>query len=175
MYERNREAADAENKYVITCMNTDRICIFTDTGKQHTVKLSDVPYGKFRDKGTPVDNLCNYDSSQERIIFAECLGRVKRSVLMFVTLQGMLKQVAGEEFDAAKRTITATKLQEEDEVLSVVCMEGVEQMVLQTRQGFFLRFAVEEVPQKKKVRWASAGPARRRRPGGGRSLHGSFR
>ena len=150
VYERNREAADAENKYVITCMNTDRICIFTDTGKQHTVKLSDVPYGKFRDKGTPVDNLCNYDSSQERIIFAECLGRVKRSVLMFVTLQGMLKQVAGEEFDAAKRTITATKLQEEDEVLSVVCMEGVEQMVLQTRQGFFLRFAVEEVPQKKK-------------------------
>ena len=150
VYERNREAADAENKYVITCMNTDRICIFTDTGKQHTVKMSDVPYGKFRDKGTPVDNLCNYDSSQERIIFAECLGRVKRSVLMFVTLQGMLKQVAGEEFDAAKRTITATKLQEEDEVLSVVCMEGVEQMVLQTRQGFFLRFAVEEVPQKKK-------------------------
>ncbi|MCI9213624.1 MAG: DNA topoisomerase, partial [Ruminococcus sp.] len=31
VYERNREAADSENKYIIHCMNTGRICIFTDT------------------------------------------------------------------------------------------------------------------------------------------------
>ena len=67
VYERNKEAADAENKYVITCMNTDKICIFTDSGKQHLIKMMDVPYGKFRDKGTPVDNLCNYDSTQEEL------------------------------------------------------------------------------------------------------------
>ena len=29
-YERNKEAANAENKYVFNCMNTDKICIFTD-------------------------------------------------------------------------------------------------------------------------------------------------
>lgn len=150
VYERNREAADAESRYVITCMNTDKICVFTDTGKQHTIKVPDVPYGKFRDKGTPIDNLCNYDSSQERIVFAECLQRVRQSVLMFATAQGMLKQVEGAEFDVAKRTIAATKLQDGDELISVRCTEGAEQMVLQTSHGYFLRFAVEEVPQKKK-------------------------
>ena len=101
VYERNREAADSENKYVLTCMNTDKICIFTDTGKQHTVKVPDVPYGKFRDKGTPIDNLCNYDSAQEKIVLVECLQRVKGAVLLFATAQGMLYMVDGRAFDVA--------------------------------------------------------------------------
>ncbi len=50
VYERNREAADSENKYIIHCMNTGKICIFTDTGKMHQIKVLDLPYGKFRDK-----------------------------------------------------------------------------------------------------------------------------
>ena len=29
-YERNKDAAHAESRYVFTCMNTDKICIFTD-------------------------------------------------------------------------------------------------------------------------------------------------
>ena len=47
-YERNKEAADAENKYVFTCKNTGRICLFTNTGQMHTVKVLDLPYGKFQ-------------------------------------------------------------------------------------------------------------------------------
>ncbi|MEE0421281.1 MAG: DNA topoisomerase (ATP-hydrolyzing) [Lachnospiraceae bacterium] len=150
VYERNKEAADAENKYVITCMNTDKICIFTDSGKQHLIKVMDVPYGKFRDKGTPVDNLCNYDSTQEELILAESLQKVKFATLLFGTAQGMLKQVDGGEFDVAKRTIAATKLQEGDKVVTVACLGQTQQIVLQTKQGYFLRFALEEVPQKKK-------------------------
>ena len=63
-YERNKEAADGENKYIISCMNTDRLCIFTDKGQVHTVKVLDLPHGKFRDKGTPLDNVSNYNSKQ---------------------------------------------------------------------------------------------------------------
>ena len=64
VYERNREAADSENKYTVHCMNTGRLCIFTDSGKMHQVKVMDVPYGRFRDKGTPIDNISNYDTVQ---------------------------------------------------------------------------------------------------------------
>lgn len=35
VYERNKEAADSENKYIVHCMNTGKLCIFTDTGKMH--------------------------------------------------------------------------------------------------------------------------------------------
>ena len=38
------------NMYSTVC-NTDKICIFTDTGKMHTIKAVDIPLGRFRDKG----------------------------------------------------------------------------------------------------------------------------
>ena len=61
-YDRNKEAADTESRYVISCRNTDRICIFTDSGKMHTAKVLELPFGKFRDKAFPIDNYSNYDS-----------------------------------------------------------------------------------------------------------------
>ena len=110
VYERNKEAADQENRYVLHCMNTDRVCVFTDNGKVHLLKLLDVPDGKFRDKGTPVDNLCNYNSSEENFIAVMALNDIRDTVLTFVTRQSMVKQVQGNEFDVSKRTIAATKL-----------------------------------------------------------------
>lgn len=149
-YERNKETADAEHKYVISCMNTDKICVYTDSGKQHLIKVMDIPFGKFRDKGKPIDNLCNYDSTVENIVYVDSLQKVKMSVLIFATHLGMLKQVEGLEFDVAKRTIAATKLQDGDQVHTVVCLDENEQIVLQSEQGYFLRFAIGEIPQKKK-------------------------
>lgn len=149
-YERNKEAADTENKHVLTCMNTDKICIFTDNGKQHLIKVMDIPYGKFRDKGKPIDNLCNYSSNEERIIFVGTLADVKISVLLFGTETGMVKQVEGLEFDVAKRTIAATKLLESDSVISIRIVKEHEQIVFQTEEGIFLRYPLEEIPIKKK-------------------------
>ena len=65
VYERNKETADSENKYIFKVKNTGKICIFTSTGDLHIIKVLDLPYGKFRDKGTPIDNVSNYDSSKE--------------------------------------------------------------------------------------------------------------
>ena len=49
-YERNKEAAHAENKFIFTCMNTDKICIFTDMGRMHSIKVADIPLVRFRDR-----------------------------------------------------------------------------------------------------------------------------
>lgn len=45
VYERNKEAADTENRYILTCKNTDKICIFTNKGQMHLLKVLDLPYG----------------------------------------------------------------------------------------------------------------------------------
>ena len=55
-------------KYIVKCKNTGKICVFTNIGLLHTIKVSDIPFGKFRDKGMPVDNISNYDSAKEEII-----------------------------------------------------------------------------------------------------------
>ena len=150
-YERNKEAADSENKYVIRCLNTGKICIFTDTGKMHQVKVLDIPYGKFRDKGTPIDNICNYASTEENMICICEEEQFTDSKLIFATKQGMIKKVDGSEFRVSKRTIAATKLQEDDEVISVQVIHGSQNVVLQTENGYFLRFLSEEVSEKKKT------------------------
>ena len=150
VYERNREAADSENKYIIHCMNTGKICVFTDMGKMHQIKVLDLPYGKFRDKGTPIDNVSNYASAQEQIVMVCDMEQMRYAKLLFATRQGMIKRVEGAEFQVAKRTIAATKLQEEDAVISVQVVTENQHTVLQTKGGYFLRFPASEIPEKKK-------------------------
>ena len=53
-YERNREAADSENRYVLTCLNTGRICIFTDVGRMHQVKCWTCPSGNSGTRDSPL-------------------------------------------------------------------------------------------------------------------------
>ena len=151
VYERNKEAADSENRVVLHCMNTGKLCVFTDTGKQHLLKVMDVPFGRFRDKGTPIDNLCNYNSSEESFVTVLSLADIADSSLTFVTRQGNIKRVSGKEFDVAKRTIAATKLGEDDRVSTVRRTEDDTQIVLQTKNGFLLRFPLSEVPIQKKA------------------------
>ena len=151
VYERNKEAADSENKYIVHCMNTGKLCIFTDTGKMHQVKVLDLPYGKFREKGTPIDNVSNYTSSEEEIVMICDAEQMRFAKLLFATAQGMIKRVDGKEFQVAKRTIVATKLQEDDRLVSVKVVNETQNLVLQTKNGYFLRFPAADVPEKKKA------------------------
>ena len=163
-YERNRETIELENKYIFSCMNTDKICVFTDNGYLHQIKALDVPVKKFRDKGVPLDNLGNYDSSGENIVFISAAGQLKNKKLLFTTTQAMMKFVDASEFEVSKRTVASTKLAEGDLIVSIYALDkgyddflmSEENMafsdivVLQTEQGVFLRFKTEEIPEKKK-------------------------
>lgn len=150
-YERNKEAADAENKWIVNCINTGKLCLFTNTGKMHQIKVLDLPYGKFRDKGQPIDNVSNYDSTQEMVVYMCDELQLRYAKLLFATKQGMIKKVKGNEFQVAKRTIAATKLQEDDELISVQVITDDQHVVLQTKDGYFLRFSAQEVAEKKKA------------------------
>lgn len=150
VYERNKEAADSENRYVLVCKNTDKIGIFTDQGQMHLLKVADLPYGKFRDKGQPVDNLSNYNSSEENLLFVASLMQMKEKKLLFVTKAGMLKLVDGAEFDVAKRTTAATKLGDGDAVIRIGFYEEGMHLVMQSKKNMFLRIEADSIPEKKK-------------------------
>ena len=150
VYERNKEAANAEYRHIFTCKNTDKICIFTDKGQMHLLKVLDLPYGKFRDKGTPIDNLCNYDSKEENVVYLAGLEHVSSHRMLFGTKYAMIKVVDGMEFAVAKKTTAATKLGEEDEVLTVCPLEENDTLVMATKKDMFLRIDCAQIPQKKK-------------------------
>lgn len=149
-YERNKEAAEAENKYVFSCKNTGRVCIFTNTGQLYTIKVMDIPFGKFRDKGIPIDNISQFNGEKEIVIAAASQTSLNLYRMIFVTKSAMMKVVDGGEFDVAKRAVSATKLMENDEVVSVAVLNDQKQIILQSAEGYFLKFSVEEIPEKKK-------------------------
>ncbi len=151
VYERNKETLHAENKYVFQCKNTDKICIFTDKGQSHTIKVMDLPLTRMRDKGIPIDNVSNYSNTEEKILLVVSMEVVKNSTLIFVTKDSMIKQVQGSEFDVTKRTTSATKLAEGDVLVQVALADAMDYVVLQSKSGHFLRFLKSEIPEKKKA------------------------
>ncbi len=150
-YERNKEAALSENKYAFVCKNTGKICIFTNKGQLHTIKVSDLPFGKFRDKGVPIDNVSNYNTADEEIVCVASQSELNLYRIVFVTKDSMMKIVDGGEFDVSKRSVAATKLQDGDEVVSVEVLKDQRNIVLRSADGYFLRFPLEEIPEKKKA------------------------
>ena len=149
-YERNKEAADAESKQIIFCKNLDKLALFTNTGQMHLIKVLDLPFGKFRDKGQPIDNVSNFDATKEENLMMDAISNLKGQKVIFGTKQSMLKIVDGGEFDVAKRTTAATKLADGDEVLLVRVMQGDETLVMQSEKDYLLRIDMESLPEKKK-------------------------
>ncbi|RGY97476.1 DNA topoisomerase (ATP-hydrolyzing) [Clostridium sp. AM58-1XD] len=149
-YDRNKESVDAEHVYIVPCMNTDKICLFTDKGSLHQIKVMDIPSGKLRDKGIPADNLSKYDGTKERCIFVTNAENLREKRLIFATRMATVKLVMGDEFETNNRTVVSTKLQENDEILAVMEIGEEREIVLQTTGGVFLRFPLDEIPVMKK-------------------------
>ena len=154
-YERNEETVLKEYRHIVHCMNTDKVCVFTDTGVMHQIKVQDIPSGRLRDKGTPLDNIGNYDSRNEQILLIALDRTLKESSLLFVTAASMVKLVDGAEFIVQKKTVAATKLAEGDTLTAVRIVSAKEsitnaQIIMQSEEGYFLRFPLEEVTRKKK-------------------------
>lgn len=148
-YERNQETVEGEHPYVLRCMNTDKICLFTDVGSMHQVKVADVPFGKLREKGTPIENISKYDGTKEKILFLTSLEQMMGKQLIFATKMALVKTVPAEEFITNNRMVASTKFQDDDKLVTVRPATGGD-VVLQTVNGYFLRFDGAEISEMKK-------------------------
>lgn len=155
-YDRNRETIEGDEasfRYAFLTKNTGRVGIFTNTGTLHIIRVMDLPLTKLRDKGIPIDNLSKFDSSKETFVFLDDLDAVVKSKLVFITKKAMMKLVDGAEYDVmTKRTVAATSLSDDDELYTIKKYdeEVDRQVLLQTAGGFFIRFSMAEIPEKKK-------------------------
>ena len=90
-YERNQETVDTEQVHVLRCLNTDKICLFSSAGVLHQIKALDIPSGKLRDKGVPIENLSKYDGRNETICLLTTARELKGRILLFATRLAMVK------------------------------------------------------------------------------------
>ena len=151
IFARNEAAAREAYRFCFPCRSTGRICLFTKEGQLYTLKTADLPAGRMRDKGIPVDNVSNFDSTKEEILFAASQEALRLEKVVFVTAAGMVKAVPGTEFDVIKKTVASTRLAEEDRIVLAAELGDALTLVLQSADGYFLRLSVDEIPAQKKT------------------------
>ena len=150
-YEKNREQIESEYRAVIPIMTSGRIQLYTSAGILHQVKVRDIPAGKLKDKGVPIDNLSRFDGRKEEIHLVAAAGSLAKELLLFVSREGYVKLVDGAEFETANKTVVATKLGDGDTVTAVAVLgKGKQEVLLLSGENYALRFYAEETPQMKK-------------------------
>lgn len=153
-YSRTNEEALKDYPHIVQMKNTDKLCVFTAAGNIHQVKGMSLPRCKVKDKGTLIHTLCKLD--KDEVVHYCCFEELFESILFFVTKKGFVKLVSGSEYETNRSTISATKLEKGDEVLSLtqLCasdvLAGDRRVFLHTKDGYSLIFELEEVSQLKR-------------------------
>ncbi len=150
-YERNIESIREESKFAVLCKNTGKVCLFSDNGMLYTAKVSDIPLGKIRDKGIPIDNITTYTSNDSGILLLCSQSDLNLFRLIFVSKMSYMKIVDGGEFDVTRKTIQATKLMDGDRICSVSILNEQKNIILVSNDGYFLKFPIDQIPEKKKM------------------------
>ena len=151
VYSKNKAAVETSYNHFFTCRSSGKICLFTAQGTLHTVKVTDLPMGRLRDKGIPIDNVSNFDSAKEEIILACSQSDLNLYRLLFVTEKGLVKIVSGGEFETRMKTMNATKLADDDRLVFAGVITDQKYAVLISRNGFVLKFPLEQISEMKKT------------------------
>ena len=174
VYEKNKEAADSESKWVIPVMSDDKVVFITENGIMHTVPANKIPFGKFRDKSIPVDNVSTLDTTTDLILYAEAMRDMagetagdaadetasSKNVYVIVTNLGGVKKLPGAEFSVKSKNTKYIKLKDGEVCTDFVKVEKSEpEIVLVSESGRFLRFAAADIPEKKRGAGTVAGIA----------------
>ena len=174
VYEKNKEAADSESKWVIPVMSDDKVVFITENGIMHTVPANKIPFGKFRDKSIPVDNVSTLDTTTDLILYAEAMRDMagetaggaagetvsSKNVYVIVTNLGGVKKLPGAEFSVKSKNTKYIKLKDGEVCTDFVKVEkGEPEIVLVSEAGRFLRFSAANIPEKKRGAGTVAGIA----------------
>ena len=151
-FDKNAQAVESENIYVFPVMNTDKVCIFSNTGILYKIKVIDLPISKLRDKGTPIDNLTKFDSSTEEILLAVSEDSMRGNYILMLTKYGFIKKISCEEFKTNNKQVASTKLTNDDVLIAVkMISSGINtDIFIISDAGYILRFNISEVNEFKK-------------------------
>lgn len=162
VYEKNKEAADSESKWIIPAMSNDKIVFIAENGMLHTVQANKIPFGKFRDKSIPIDNISTLDTTSDTILYAKAMADMtdSRHNYIMVTNLGGVKRLNGAEFCVKAKNTKYIKLKDNERCTDFLEAGKIEpEVVLVSETGRFLRFSAGDIPEKKRGAGTVAGIA----------------
>ena len=140
-----REAA----RWLFRTKTDETLFIFTTLGNCYPLPVSALSECRPKDRGQLPAGLLPKLSDGEEPVWIDCCATGKlagRPDLLLVTVGGMAKRVCAAEFDIRSKKLTAIGLKDGDRLAAVLPLPGQEDVILVTRAGMAIRFALETVP-----------------------------
>lgn len=132
----------------LTANTHDDLLFFTDKGKAYQIKMYDIPEGKRATRGKSATNFLSI-SSDEKITSVLAIPKSEKgngTSLMMVTKLGVAKKVSAGSFSDVRRSgIIAIKLQDGDELLSVLAVTKGDDVIMATKFGQSIRFKEADI------------------------------
>lgn len=147
-YNKNIESINEQNRLVIETKNNEKVSIFTEQGKLHQIKVSDITKCKINDKGSQLVNFVEMNNDMPITLFPEIIAE---KYYYFITNGGLIKKVKGEEFKSNRRTIVASKLSGEDYVVAILEDGAFKNIELITDDEASINLKKDDFPELKKT------------------------
>ncbi len=124
------------------------LLFFTNRGKAYQIKMYELPEGKRATKGKSIMNFLSLaaDEKVTSILAVPKKMKQEKASLMLVTKQGTAKKISYESFKDVRRSgIIAIRLEEKDELESVLRVQEGSSVILATALGQSIRFEESDI------------------------------
>lgn len=145
VYEKNKETMSENYPIIIQSSTFSKIIIFTDKGNAHLIKVENVPSGKYKDKGVPIDNISYFKTIGERIIGAFHLDISNQ--FLFASKNGLVKRTNATEFDISTKKTNCTKLEDKDELIFVQEVQDADVVIYHSEKDMWGKMIASDIPK----------------------------
>ena len=147
----------------LTTTNHQYLCLFTNKGRMHQLKVHQVPEGSRTAKGVHINNLLPLEENEWVTTVLALREFAEDKYFLFVTRRGMVKRSSASLYARCRKTgLMAVGLREDDELVVVRPIREDSHIVLATADGIAIRFSCRDVRPMGRVATGVKGIALRR-------------
>ncbi len=156
----------SEDDYVqefLTTTNHQYLCLFTNKGRMHQIKVHQVPEGSRTAKGIHINNLLPLEDGEWVTTVLALREFSEDKFFLFVTKRGMVKRSSASLYARCRKSgLMAVGLRDDDELVVVRPIRDNSHIVLVTADGFAIRFSCNDVRPMGRIATGVKGIALRR-------------
>ncbi len=150
-----REENEPDSAEFLFMSRTDEtLLIFTDHGNCYPLSVNSLNECKPKDRGQLLTGVLVGLEDGEKALWIACLRMADIGHMpdfLFITKQGMIKRTAAADYDVRSKKFAAVNLKKDDALLSVLPAASRDDILMFSRNGMCIRFALDTIPTQGRV------------------------
>jgi len=150
-----REENEPDSAEFLFMSRTDEtLLIFTDHGNCYPLSVNSLNECKPKDRGQLLTGVLVGLEDSEKALWIACLRMADIGHMpdfLFVTKQGMVKRTAAADYDVRSKKFVAVNIKKDDALLAVIPAASRDDLLMFSRNGMCIRFALDTVPTQGRV------------------------